>query len=323
LRAAFLEAATGKQIKTFDWPTDDASADIFPRYDGGFLYFSTERLVLYSPEWTPVKELVLPELQDSRSFLTGIAESPSGRIIEVRIARDRSPVCIRILIGTLTGAEEPCMTSSGRFSVSDDAHAQSDFNDAIKIVDAVRSGQSPNAAAIAQIHTKIMIREHFTDATLLCDQNEISGCNIPQFMSNDAIVVYCFTGLSLLTRKSESNDSSFGRIFGMDKTWIDLSGGMVRSSPNGQRFAVVFNNPPENLDTLGQMFHLALTPDHIDVYDLPAGGYVFTLKNKKKQFQKISGLALSPGGEKLCVDSGGVLQMYALPTANEAKAVAH
>jgi len=316
LHAIFLDAATGKVLKTIDWPTDDAGAGIFPRYDGSFLFFSKEHIVLYSPEWTPVKEFVLPQLQTPHIALTGIAQSPSGRALELRIEDERSVVCVRIQTFTLEGVQEPCITRLGRFSISDDAIAQADLEDLIKLLEARKSANGPvtiPSNSSAPFKGKIMIREMGADARLLCDPNHISSCSNPQFIDNQSVVVYGMTGLSLLTRRGESNDQHFEKVFTSDHTWVDIGGGMIRPSSNGQRFAAVFDEPPGNINPSAGRFSLILTPDHIDVYDVPEGGYVFTLKNKKKQFKEIYGLALAPSGEKLAVDSGGVIQMYALP----------
>jgi hypothetical protein len=51
LHAVFLDARNGRVWSTLEWTTDDPSAGIFPRYDGSFLFFSTEHLILYSRDW--------------------------------------------------------------------------------------------------------------------------------------------------------------------------------------------------------------------------------------------------------------------------------
>ncbi|MFZ0819071.1 MAG: hypothetical protein WAM91_03310, partial [Candidatus Acidiferrales bacterium] len=69
LHAVFLGAASGKVLRTLDWPLENPYAGIFPLYDGRFLFLSTQRIVLYSADWTPVKELPLPQLQQPHSYL--------------------------------------------------------------------------------------------------------------------------------------------------------------------------------------------------------------------------------------------------------------
>lgn len=97
LHAIFLDSATGKVLKTLDWPADDPNIGIFPRYDGSFLLFSTERIVLYSADWKPVKELALPELTAPHSNLSGIAQSPSGKLLMIRFHKEEPTFCIQIL----------------------------------------------------------------------------------------------------------------------------------------------------------------------------------------------------------------------------------
>jgi len=323
LHAIFLDATTGSVLKTMEWPTDDAGAGIFPRYDGGFVYFSTERIVLYSPEWTPVKELVLPQLHEPHITLTGISESPSGKVLELRIEGERSVVCVRIPTFTLEGIQEQCITQSGRYSISDDAIAQADIEDLIRVVNpnAKKNGQSIPTNAAAPFRSKIMIREQTADAHLLCDLNHVVGCSNPQFVDNQTIVVYGLTGLTLLTRKGESKDQSFQEVLTSGYAWVDILGGVIRPSPNGHRFVVAFDEPPGTFGS-SEPVSLVLAADHVDVYDVVAKGFVYTLKNKKNQFKNISGLAFSPTGQKLTLDSGGVIQMYALP-ATEGKTLAH
>jgi hypothetical protein len=317
LHAIFMDATTGQVLKTMEWPTDNSGAGIFPRYDGSFLYFSPERIVLYSREWAPVKELVLPQLQDPRVTLTGVSESPSGKFLELRILREHSAVCVRIQTSTLEGGQEKCITqSAGRYSISDDAIAQTDQEDVIEAIIAKNNGQTIPTNPAAPFKLKIMIREQNSDAQLLCDINGVVGCNNPQFVDNRTIVVYGLAGLTLLASNGETKDRSFRKVYTSGNAWVDVFGGAVRPSPDGRRFVVVFDEPPETFGS-SDTVSLNLAPDHFDVYDVVANAIIYTLKNKKNEFKNISGLALSPKGQKLAVDSGGVIQMYALPSRKD------
>src|SRR5580704_1534831 len=84
LHAIFFDAASGIVLKTLEWLGDDLKMGIFPRYDGSFVFFSTEHLVLYSADWNPVKEVALLQLQEPSAELKEIAESPSGKVLDVR-----------------------------------------------------------------------------------------------------------------------------------------------------------------------------------------------------------------------------------------------
>ena len=137
LHAIFLDAADGSVLKTFEWTGDDLKIGIFSRYDGSFLFFSTEHIVLYSADWKPVKEIPLPPLQLPESSLKEIAESPSGQILEVRIRHKNSLLCLRVLTDALDAAPDTCSTLLG-FSVSDDGVAATDTHDTFDLNSEIR-----------------------------------------------------------------------------------------------------------------------------------------------------------------------------------------
>ena len=74
LQALFLDALTGKVVHTLDWPIENPNAGIFPRVDGGFILFTTEKIVSYSAEWNQIKEIPLSDLHSTTATLGGIAE---------------------------------------------------------------------------------------------------------------------------------------------------------------------------------------------------------------------------------------------------------
>src|SRR5579862_5975798 len=81
LHAIFLDAASGKVLKALDWPLRNPDAGIFPRSDGSFIFFSTDRLILYSKEWKPVKDLSLLRFWHRNTELREIMGSPSGKML--------------------------------------------------------------------------------------------------------------------------------------------------------------------------------------------------------------------------------------------------
>jgi hypothetical protein len=138
---------------------------------------------------------------------------------------------------------------------------------------------------------------------------------MPQFVNNETIVVYSPLHLSLTDRRG---DLKFAQDLDPREIWLDELGRPVRSSANGQRFAVAFNT---SLFRVGAPIGIHMStgdmpaafPDHIDVYDLTAERWIYTLQVKGTHIHQIWGLALSPNGERIVVDSGGVIQAYALP----------
>ncbi|MFZ0820792.1 MAG: hypothetical protein WAM91_12035, partial [Candidatus Acidiferrales bacterium] len=122
LHAVFIELATGNVLKTMDWPIDNQFAGIFSRFDGSFLFFSTDHIVLYSADWRELKEFPLPQLRDYFNALGGIAQSPSGKSLVVQFHRGNSTLCLRIHTDTLDSSEGPCEILE-LFTASDDGVA--------------------------------------------------------------------------------------------------------------------------------------------------------------------------------------------------------
>jgi hypothetical protein len=356
LHAIFMDAATGAVLKTLEWPGDDLKMGIFPRYDGSFVFFSTEHLVLYSPDWKPVKEVALLALQQPNSTLKEIAESPSGKIIEVRILNGNSLMCLRIQTDTLTAERDICSTFLG-FSVSDDELASADGVDAFNLsgenrelhpevhkFTRARPGQKGPSAKV------VLTAERGDRKGLLCDSDSVMSCALPTFISNDMVVVHNQALLGLFDISGIPNHEKakfeFQRAFGKasrpgsrpspEFDWISCVGRPIRPSSNGQRFAVAVNAPvhPDDHRTLEALFPEFLPapmPDYVDIFDIlanqqtppvdlhcikpqgPCDWWIFRLNNTDKQFKQIWGLGLSPNGERLVVDSGGVIQTYKLP----------
>jgi hypothetical protein len=60
-------------------------------------------------------------------------------------------------------------------------------------------------------------------------------------------------------------------------------------------------------------------PLDIEVFDLSAAQWIYTLRINPDQLHQIWGLALSPNGNQLALDSGGAIQVFALPHAAAAR----
>jgi hypothetical protein len=316
LHAIFLDTASGKILRTLEWLTDDPDTGIFPRYDGGFLFFSTERIVLYSADWVPIKELPLPQLTAPHSYLAGISESPSGKVLLVRFHQQNSTLCIRILTETLDGSESPCSIPE-LFTVSDDEVAASeagpDRTENGRIAPFVQHSVNPfdvkRSDDLDKI--KILIHDRNGEASTFC----LCSTSTPQFVNNEIIVVYGITGFGVL---NHSHVKLFGQTLDMHEDWIDPYARPVRPSLDGQRFAFAFNASVTlpNVSTMlgGSLGDIpAAVADHVDIFDLTKEQRIYKLKVEKKRIKEIWGLALSPNGERLAIDSGGVIQMYTLP----------
>jgi hypothetical protein len=289
------------------------------------VFFSTEHIVLYSAEGNPLKELPLPQLQAVNAGHIGIAESPSDKTLVVRFQQADSTICIHINTETLDSSDGPCAISR-LFSVSDsDMAARSD-----KYYDRPESSPvQPEVVGSVEksdldVFGSVGIMEPGKPARKLCDTSGFAACKVPQFINNERIVVFDWHTLGLIdARKTAQSEQPKLQMTLAHHEWIDIVGRPVHTSANGQRFAVAINSPPTDLKGKKDAIHAflgdvpAAFPSHVDVFDLSLGRWIYSLNNKRKapssgQFQQIWGLALSPSGNKLVIDSGGVVQAYAL-----------
>jgi hypothetical protein len=336
LHALFLDAATGKLLKSLEWPLDNPVSGIFPRYDGGFLFLSTQRIILYSPNFTVVKELPFSQLLNGEAYFAGIAASPSGKVLVVRFHQNNSTHCIRILTETLASSETPCEIPE-IFTVSDDEMAMypgvSDKPEIVPVTGPVQTAvHTPTGlqSEVAGDARKILISASGTPARILCDSFLVRGCSIPQFVNNENLVVYDGFSLSLVnhngidpgSKVAFANRLPWFQEFGV----IDPYGRPVRPSASGQRFAVIFNTSPKDRGVEVERFTIpgeipGKFPSQVAVYDIPQNTWDYQLKNKKNEFKQIWSVALSPSGNKLVIDSGGVVQIYAVPSSSESSAV--
>jgi hypothetical protein len=331
IHAVFLDALTGKRLNSLEWPADDPNAGIFPVFGGGFLFFSEEHLVLYSSDGTLSKEVPLPQLQAPRTGHVGIAESPSGKSLMIRYEHEDSVSCIQIATQDLDISEAPCSVSR-LFSISDAALAErSDKKYDRPEVEPVQPvGVGVVQKAELDVFGSVQIRKHEGAARKLCDTSKVAGCKVPQFINNEKVAVFDWYKAALVTTGEESSgDGSNLPLRLAHREWIDIVGRPLRPSRDGQRFAVAINLPPPNSKGKKAGIHAflgdvpAAYPSHVDVFDLKLSEWVFSLVNRRTgpnshQFQQIWGLALSPTGEKLAIDSGGVIQLYSIPPGTKA-----
>ena len=195
---------------------------------------------------------------------------------------------------------------------------------------------------------------------ILCDTLTVKSCWTPEFIANDMLVVHSSASVGLVDlsgiRKGESAALEFEKFFlnapaqpskGRGTAdWVAGLGRPVRPSASGQRFAVALNQPVELTGgkipaDLAAAFIPAKFPDAVEVFDIPIGlngdrpwlqchhpdqacdWMIYRLTNVNNQFKQIWGLGLSPNGEKLVIDSGGVIQAYTIPEPKDAPTPKH
>jgi hypothetical protein len=300
LHALFLDVVTGKTLHAIEWPIDDPNAGIFPRHDGGFLLVTTEKIASYSADWSFLKEVPFSDLHSMRATLGGIAESPNGNSLVIQFLAENSSVCSRITTDSLNAVPANCGVLEV-FTVSD-----------YKIVEPEKLPSENKQAENTPGHAYAQQSSAAHAGETVC-----SPCaGIPQFINDDAMAVYSPEAISVVDRAGKV---SFAQNFSPKERWIDELGRPVRSSANGQRFAIVTNRSPFARNARSGGIHIstgdipAEMPLDIEVFDLSAAQWIYTLRINPAELHQIWGLALSPSAKKLAIDSGGTIQIYNLP----------
>jgi WD40 repeat protein len=140
---------------------------------------------------------------------------------------------------------------------------------------------------------------------------------MPQFINNDMLAVYTPTNIQLMERGGKVR---FAQTFDVANKWIDEFGRPVRSSANGQRFAVA-SNALHLRGVKDESFAIHVStgdipaefPLDVQIYDLSAAQWIYTLQINADHLRQIWGLALSPNGNNLAIDSGGTIQVFSVP----------
>jgi hypothetical protein len=315
LHALFLDALTGKTLHTIEWPIDDPNAGIFPRHDGGFLLVTADRIASYSADWTYLKEIPFSDLHPMTATLGGIAESPNANFLVIQFLTGTSSLCFRIHTNTLDFVPADCGVLEV-FTVSDDKIVEPE-----KLPRGIE--QRENSSAHAYVQSGALMPGVSASARApgpIQAPADYTICNpcagIPQFINNDTMAVYSPENISILDRTGRV---TFAQNFIPRERWIDELGRPVRTSANGQRFAIVTNRSPFSRNAWSTAIHIstgdipAEMPLDIEVYDLPAAQWIYTLRINAEQLHQVWGLALSPNAKRLAIDSGGAIQLFSLP----------
>jgi hypothetical protein len=351
LHAIFLDALTGKTLRTLAWPVENPNAGIFPRPDGGFLLLTTEKIVSYSPGWNPLKELPLSDLHPTSSATLGaIAESPSYNSLVIQFLNGNFAHCLNVRTGTLDFSPIACGTLDV-FTASDNGILAPE-----KLPGGKELRESGPTGAFIQYGVampdappestvRVLNPDQARTAHTIC-----SPCvGIPQFINNEILAMYSPTYMSIMDRAGKIR---FTQDFSPTVEWIDELGRPVRPSANGLRVAIASNKSDfstaspftggnantdqANPNASGNeqraeaikararagratAVHMstgdipAEFPSDVQVYDLTAAQWIYTLEIKAEHLRQIWGLALSPNGNNLAIDSGGTIQIFALP----------
>lgn len=352
LHAIFLDALAGKVLHTLDWPIENPNAGIFPRVGGGFVLFTTEKIVSYAPDWNQLKEIPLSDLHPTSSAtLGGIAESPSNKSLVIQFLNGTAAHCLNVRTDTLNFSPIACanleiftasdngILAPGKLPGGNELHESSPTGAFIEYGVAM-----PDAPPVSTI--RVVTPDQARTTRTIC-----SPCaGIPQFINNEVIAMYSPTYMSIVDRAGKVR---FTQDFSPTVEWIDELGRPVRPSANGQRVALVSNKSggssegPSHVgfETNGShvdqnssgadqraaalaarsragratAIHMstgdipAEFPLAIQVLDVTASQWIYTLEIKAEHLHQVWGLALSPNGNNLAIDSGGTIQIFTLP----------
>jgi hypothetical protein len=320
LHAIFLDALSGKVLHSLDWPVERPNAGIFPRHDGGFLLLATDRIVSYSADWTKIDELPLTQLLPADGSLGGIAESPTARSLVLQFLLDSTAICFNVHTDTLESSETPCSTLDTFTAADDGIIAPEKLPDGAALRE-FRPGGASIEYGVAVPKSPAEPRGQSRDSSIVVAQCDPCVA-MPQFINNEMIAVYTPSNIRVMERGGKIR---FIQTFDVATKWLDEFGRPVRASANGQRFAVA-SNALHLRGVKDESFAIHVStgdipaefPLDVQVYDLPAAQWIYTLQINADHLKQIWGLALSPDGEKLAIDSGGTIQFFSLPATNAA-----
>jgi hypothetical protein len=321
LKAFFLDAASGKLLRETEWQVEAADASemgIFPAGNGSYLFFSTSTIVLYSADGVRQKELRMAELATLDSAFDGLFEWPSRKALVLRVLTGKKPACFQINTDDLTHDKITCGDSPAiSFAENEVAEATQ-----LSAVDAAAQSLRRTFAPMAG-----SITVHGADGKTktICEWGQQTPyCVNPQFLSNEIMAAYGVLDFGLM---DVHDHVEFTERFGLSAEYIIPMSRPVRGSPDGNRFVIAINKFEHGIRTsdrvAASVFQqgsgrtpLAVEPDRVSVFDVPGGQWIYTLKNQKEGgWKEILGLALSPNGMRLAVDSEGMVQVYSLPAS--------
>ena len=233
----------------------------------------------------------------------GLAAAPGGKFLMVLYNKGGTSHCLWIPTDTLESADGPCAMPE-KFTISDSETAI--------------QGESEKKSSVSQV----LIGNRETPWHMLCNTKLVDTCRVPKFLNNVTLAVYDRTGLALV---GVDGTVLLRKHYDAVDGWLYFPFSPIRGSASGRRFALILNHTPTDTPMRRSVLAGRTTysydvdpvpgpfPDRIEVYDLASHAWIYTVRNKAGILKKILGLALSPGGEHMAMDSGGVIRCYGLP----------
>jgi hypothetical protein len=314
LHGIFLDATTEKVRATREWSTTRPRGGIVATGDGRFVVLTPALMALYSPTLEALKEFSLS--LDEQAHLWNFYPSPTGKSILVEY-HNCAPNC-----ESNPPAAEPAPplrspeTSFGWIDTASlQAHSYWEGAGTLGFV-SISDGEVAFSRTTflpskrLNVH-EVLIRERdgpwrtFCRARLGYDVD--TGCDYPEFVSNDVLALYEPHALNLTPAKG---GAALLRAKFPEDEWV---GRPLHPSAGGNRLAVSIWAHKGGSSLLDIDYHAVLK--RITVFDIPSRQWVYTLDAKREKIRSISGLALSPDGTRMAILADGVVGVYQLPDA--------
>lgn len=278
LHAVVLDAASGRFLRQSTWDSDYRRIGLVPREDGTFAVFLGDRVDFYAADLAPRGELNLTKASEGIDAIS-VSVSPSERTTLVQYGKDPRVDCVWLNNEAVWDGPRVCPP------VGVAATARGPIGAAISDEEvAAVTGHSWESASVN-------IKRGSEPSRKLCACHE---CYLPQFADERTLLIL-EPGSARLVRDD-------GKIVwrGGDGSAWGLH--LYCYAPRPRLLAVPFGTG-EGANYLGA-----------DVYDISARRRILRVNNYGNG-EWLQGLAVSPNGKRLVIQSSGIVRCYDLPAA--------
>ena len=321
LHATVIDATTGRVQITKEWSIDSPRSRIMPDGRDGLLVLSPGRIIRYSSELEPTKELPLTYPKRTNGDMPDVLQSPSGKAILLRFCDNADPSSPE---GWFTGHYDFIWIDAQTLTVArswSEPESENTWHGSEYVMARGGSAMTISDNEIAWgVDGAVLVRRLDQPWRLICYLRP--ECGSPEFVSNDYLLTHFWNQPSTKSNKSIEIMSSEGRtILRQQIAYKDTDSlGLLRVSANGRRFALVSYSDSGEIDFAD--FHLRSshqTVREVLVLDIPSGRRAYSLHPKHKikgtaggPFP-LQGLALSPDGSQMAIFFEHILQVFRLP----------
>jgi hypothetical protein len=287
LQALFVDTGTGKVRSKREWPISSYWSRVLPAVGGKFVVLTPEKLMLYSQDGEPLKELDLPLNREAIKDTWRVYASPAGKYLVIEY--------------------EP--KTSGLQQMWIDAET-------LQVLRVWTKGEMGHALEISDDGTALTwdgkIGKPDGPFHALCAPIN-SYCHGGAFIDNETVVSVNRWG-SEKRLNFVGTDGELMFVVKLPQAELLPGPGVWASSAGGRRFALAVYKGKGGSTLLDIAPHYFLK--RVMVYDIPSRQWVYAVDGKKQKIKRVSGLALSPDGSLLgLINQDGALEVYRLPEA--------